>query len=457
MKRTKPHTYQRRGAALIEIFEGRALLADEMGLGKSLQALLWAYRNPHVRPIVIVCPATIKINWQRECSMHFGLRAEVLEGRRIPDRGLRTSQQILIINYDILEAWLPTLRSMKPQLIIVDECHYIGNRSAKRTKAVRKLCRKAPHVVFLSGTPLTNRPAELYPSINIIRPDLYPAFFPFAQRYCKPKLTPWGWDYSGADHMEELHRRLGKQMMIRRLKKDVLKDLPGKQRIVMPMEIVKRKEYEKIERDFIRWLTRISPAKAQRAKKAQSLTQMSFLRQQAALFKMPSVYEWIDNFLASSDDKLLVFAVHKEIIRLLHERYKSQSTVVTGSVTGRHRQQAFDSFNEDTTTRLLFGNLKAAGVGWSCKSTAVGAFVEMGWTPGAHSQGEDRIHGLGRGVSGRVSTWYYLIARDTIEERMCRIIQAKQRILEAVLDGKLDENDLDIFDQLMKEYKRKAA
>jgi len=444
---TKPYLFQREDAARIEQFGGRCLLSSEMGLGKTLTTLLWAFRNPEARPVIIVCPASIKWNWQKECATHFNFRAEILQGTRPSQGGIPYDASFYIINYDILGPWLPFLRSLYPKLIILDECHFCVNRKAKRSRFTKELCVNVPHVIAVSGTPLTNRPAELWQVLSIVRPDLYPNFFIYAYEFTNPRRKPWGVDYSGAANLDVLHSRLSNTMMIRRRKAEVLSQLPPKQNIVVPLEIENRKEYEAAERDIIAWLAKQSQLRAKRAARAEQLAKMNHLKMLAGKLKLKSVIGWIDSFLEESEEKIILFAVHKEIVHTLETRYKGQCTVVTGDVVGKQRQQAFESFVKNPKIRVFIGNTRAAGVGWSAKGCSTVAFVEMDWTPGIHSQCADRVHGIGRGGAGQ-SSIYYLIARDTLEEHLCQMIQKKQKILAATLDGGEGE-DLPIFDQLM--------
>jgi SNF2 family DNA or RNA helicase len=239
--------------------------------------------------------------------------------------------------------------------------------------------------------------------------------------------------------------------MIRRLKSQVLKDLPAKTRSVIPLDITNkdRKEYEEAEANFVKWLSKKSRRLALRAAKAERLVKMGYLKRLAARLKMKQVIAWIDNFLQETDEKLLVFGIHKSVLRELYERYKHQSVIVTGEITGRKRVHAQDLFNKNKRYRLFFGNIDAAGVQWSCTSASTTLFVEIGWVPGKHTQAEDRTHGIKRGRKGYVSQSYYLVAKGTIEERLCELVQEKQRVLEETLDGiASDSSGLNIFDQL---------
>lgn len=455
------YPFQKKGVHWIHHkFNGRCLVADEMGCGKTVQALFYAWMYlPDDRPIVVVCPANIKENWRREASRHLNMRAEILY-KKTPPHGIVRSMKtntIYIVNYDILgpaltakKTWNRFLRKLKPQLVIIDEGHYISSPKAKRTKHCQQLIKGIPHVLILSGTPLTNRPAELWTLLNMLRPDKWPSFLRFANRYCQPTYTPFGMVYKGATKLDELHRRLKKWVMIRRRKSEVLKDLPAKQRIIVPVDITDREQYAMAERDFINWLIKTAPLKADKARKAERMVKYGYLLRLTAQLKMKAVQEWIDDFLIESDSKLLVFGVHKLIVRALHEnkKYQKISTLIDGGVSQEERIQAIDNFINRGDIPLFFANIQAAGVGWSAKGVETGCMIELPWTPGALIQAEDRIHGIGRGKEGSVSTWYYLIAAGTIEEKLCSVLQDKQQVISQTLDGAVAKEDLNTMDLL---------
>lgn len=446
---TKLYDYQKRGVLRLEALKGRALLADEMGLGKTIQALYYHKRNKKGTTIVI-CPASLKWNWAREASVHIGEQAEIVEGKKPPTMEGFNQNRLIIINYEILGAWVAYLRKLKPSLIILDECHYIKNRKAKRTKAVRLLCKGVKEVIAMSGTPLTNRPAELFPILNLICPSKFRSFMPYAMRYCDAKKNPWGWDFKGAKNLKELHSKLTDLMMIRRKKKDVLKDLPEKSRSVITVPISNRKEYDEAEDDLIAWLSKTSVGAAKRAASAERLVRMGYLKRLAAELKIDSVVEWIKNFLEETNEKLVVFGIHKKVIERLKDEFPN-SVVLSGTTKAKDRQTVVDTFQNDKSTRLFIGNLQAAGVGITLTAASTILFAELGWTPSEHSQGEDRIHRIGQ---RNAAMCYYMIAGNTIEEKLSEIIQNKQSVLSATLDGEGTADDLTIFDQLQKELTR---
>lgn len=452
-----PLPYQEEGIALIDRYNGRALLADEMGLGKTLQALWALQRKPERLPALIVCPASVKYNWQREAEIHCGMMASICEGQSPPtfNRMNRTHiSQLTIINYDILKYWLDYLKKLNFQTVIFDESQYLQSRTSDRTKASRKIVKGVPHVFALSGTPLTNRPAELFPILNILWPTHYNSFFSFAELYCEPKWKPWGTEFKGATNLPQLHAELKERGMIRRLKVDVLKDLPEKNRRTQLMDLSDPAEYRKASTDFMSWLRENHAHKVRRASRAEKLVQVGYLLRIAARLKMRSVVGWANKFLRETDEKLILFAVHTKAIELLQRRVEAKSVTIDGSVTGRRRELAKDQFQRDPKTRLMIANIKAGGVGLTLTASSTVGFTELWWRPGDHIQAEDRIHRIGQ---TKVSWIYYLIAGGTIEERLCRILQEKQAVISAVLDGGPVAADLNIYEELLDELEKEVA
>jgi SWI/SNF-related matrix-associated actin-dependent regulator 1 of chromatin subfamily A len=451
---TKP--FQKKGVRKIDHFDGIALLADEMRLGKTLQTLLWCSAYPKRRPIVVVCPANVKYVWQHQAWEHIKMRATVLEGTTVKKRVVRTLlglESMIILNYEILEAWMSTLLKINPQILLVDECHYIKSRSTKRRKNIKKLAKRIPHVICISGTPLTNRPAELWTTLNILRPKEFRSFITFAYRYCKPTYRPWGWQYKGAENLKELHRKLNRLVMIRRLRKDVLPEYKEPIREIVPLPIIRRKEYREAENDFIKWLNKKSRSKANRAKKAKRLVQMSYLARLSAELKMDAVEQWLDDFLESTDEKIILCCIHRAIAIRLHDKYKKICEMIIGGVSSKKKEIAKRSFMNNKKKRIFIGNIVAAGVGIDLSKASTVAFVELDWVPGNHSQFEDRAVHINKTIAVNV---IYLVARGTIEEDRCNILQKKQKIVSSTLDGTANANSLNLYDKLEKMLKKKG-
>lgn len=454
MPKITPLPYQLECMDEIDDHGGRALLALEMGTGKTLTALWWAARTiPADKTIVVVCPASLKYMWQHE-ARHAGMTGYILEGRRpeLPSRV--THPRLVIINYDILADWVDTLRQLRPALVVLDECPAVKSSRAKRTKAVRKLCRGRKRLLALSGTPLLNRPAELWTTLNLLRPDVkeFKSMRVFGHKFCRPRFTPWGVTYTGASRLGELNLLLKRTCMIRRLKADVLKDLPAKIRRVVPMDLSDRAEYEFARDNFLQWLGRISPAKMKSAQRAVALARMSYLTQLCARLSLRAKVRWINRYLAEQDGKLLIATVHHKMTDALVRRCNAPSVVIDGRTPVNDRRYAVQRFQRDKGTRLFIGNIQAAGVGLTLTAASNVVFTELPWRPADCTQFEDRAHRIGQDEK----TWiWYLVAGDTVEEKLCEVLQTKQGVVSATLDGGGRADDLDVFNQLV-EYLREG-
>ncbi len=441
--------FQRECLREVEWFGGRCLIAMEMGTGKTLVALEHLRRHPESLPAVVICPASVKYHWERE-ALRIGFRRPlVLEGRNTSGTdGSPLVPVLAIVNYDVLRDWLPVLKRWRPKTVVLDECHYLQSGRTRRTKAATELCKGIPGVLALSGTPLLNRPIELYPVLHLLRPKVWSSRWWFVQKYCNPRWTPWGWNYKGATNADELHESLSREVMVRRLKSDVLSELPPKLREVIPVPTSDPDEYRRADLDFAAWLHRQDPAKAKRSLKAEAMVKVGYLLRLAARLKLPAAVEWINDFLDGGDEKLVVFARHRAMIDGLRQGCRAKSVTVDGAVTGRKRAAMVDAFQTDSGVRLLLGNIQAAGVGITLTAACHVAFAEMAWRPGDHTQAEDRCHRIG---TTRTVWSHYLVARGTVEEKLCGIVQQKQETLSAVLDGGRVEGDLDVLDLLLKE------
>jgi len=437
--------FQKKGVAFLEAKDGRALIADEMGLGKTVQALAYLQLHQEKRPVIIVVPASLKLNWKKEARLWMeNPNVQILSGTNanIPIIG-----EILIINYDILPQWVGRLIQIKAQILITDECHYYKNNSANRTKAVKKLGKSIPHVIALSGTPIVNRPVEIFNALSLIDSTVMPSFWKFAHKYCGARHNGFGWDFNGATNTDELHTILSNTLMIRRKKADVLKDLPDKIRSFIPIELNNEKEYRKAESDFIAYLReQKGMTAADRASNAQALAEIEGLKQLAVAGKMKQVVEWIRDFM-ESDEKLVIFATHKFVIDALMKEFSGMAVKVDGSVSGENRHQAVELFQNDPNVRIFVGNIKAAGVGLTLTAASNVLFLELPWTPGDLTQAEDRCHRIGQKES---VTIHYLLAAGTIEEKIASLIDRKRRILDSVLDGTITDQE-SLLSELIKD------
>ena len=465
------YPFQMEGVKFIEKNQGRALVADEMGLGKTVQALAWLQLHPEARPAIIVVPASLKLNWKKEAEAWMeNPVVQVLSGS--PKAGDIIQGDIIVINYDIVGKWFGVLSSLLLKVIILDEIHYLKNSKAQRSKAVRQLVKGVPHLIGLSGTPIVNRPIEAYNAISMISPLFADNEWQFAHRYCGAKNNGFGWDFSGSSRTEELHSRLTRSFMIRRLKKDVLKDLPDKVRSYIPMELDNRKVYAQAERDFIAFIREkttnelnsieaklqaelresmkkygiesyqfeghtlkkedIVRDKVNRVKAAETLTKIEGLKQLAVEGKMEGVISWVRDFLESGE-KLVIMAVHKFVIDRLMQEFGKMAVKIDGSVTQNKRQEAVEQFQQSDKIRLFIGNIKAAGVGITLTASSNVAIIELPWVSGDLLQCEDRCHRIGQKNTVNI---YYLLAANTIEETIAEMLDKKNKVLTKILDGK---------------------
>lgn len=422
--------FQQVGVGFLQAKQGRAILGDDMGLGKTVQALAWLQLNPNALPAVVVCPASLKGNWEEEVHKFTPLEVDVLSGScpGVPIAAHRRGV-VSIINYDVLGPWVDRLIKTHHTLII-DECQAIKNAKTQRTKATQKLAAGMQNVLALSGTPILNRPVEFFTALNLVAPKQFSNYWAYAQRYCAPRNNGFGWDFTGASNTEELHAKL-KGVMIRRLKKEVLKDLPEKRQVTVPLELngaLKRYEAA-LEEVYGKWEEEEKP------NPLSDITKIEFLRQAAVEAKMELVEEWIETFLDGSSDKLVAFTIHHSTNDRLKELFKGKVLVLDGRVPVAERQGIVKRFAEDPDMRLLVANIQVGGKGFNMTCARTAIFIEYPWTPGETAQVEDRIHRIGQ---DRGTIIYYLVAKGTLEEDMIELLNEKRKVLDAVLDGKIE-------------------
>jgi hypothetical protein len=366
--------------------------------------------------MAVVCPASLKWQWRAEALKHFNMDLEVLGGTRPRPCTGPLKPKAVVINYDVLgkikdgdgrrtgPGWLEYLRWLEPKLLVWDEIHFLGSHVTKRAAWAEQLCRDVPHVVGLSGTPLTNRPIELWFPLKLIKPTLFPNRYRYGHEFCRPRRTPWGVKYDGAANLGRLHRILVDEnngVFLRRRKEDVLQELPPKRRAVVPLELAPaaRREYAAAQNDFLGWLRQTAPERYHKARHNEALLKVGYLLRLAVVLKLPLVRRWLDDFLATSEGKLIVFSVQKtKVLRPLYEHYARRAVIIDGDVPVKERYPVEQAFLRKRQYRLLFGQAKAAGVGWNALGVSDIALVELPWAPGDVGQMEDRCVAKGSPV-----------------------------------------------------------
>lgn len=448
--------YQLEGVNFIEQNKGRVLIGDDMGIGKTLQALSWLYhnRNKDIFPAIIVCPASAKFVWQKEITESFDdpPSFSIMEGRK--SRFFQFKSDIVIINYDILKDRLDEIFTLNPKTVVLDEAHMAKNMTALRTRAVIKLGKECKHIIALSGTPIEIRPIELFPIVSLLRPDLFASIHDFGKEYCEGYYDGYSWNYSGASNISKLHNILTSTFMIRRKKADVLKELPAKQRVIVPFEISNRTEYGKAEKDIITWLMENeSYHKAAKASRAEELVKVRKLQQIAFTGKEKEVVRWVKDFLDTGEKLVLFFTTHYALDLIFNE-FKDVATGIDGRVPPAKRGSIVSAFQENPAIKLFCGEIVSAGQAITLTASSNVAFAEYLFNPAKHVQAEDRTHRISQKDSVTV---YYLMAKETIEENMIKVLQKRMEISEGILDGRTDDSDAfeEVIDQIFRGKKAK--
>jgi SWI/SNF-related matrix-associated actin-dependent regulator 1 of chromatin subfamily A len=403
----------------------RAFLADEQGLGKTVEALA-ALEADGAWPAIVVCPASLKLNWERETRRWLPHRSvAVVEGRS----GVPRDADLVILNYEIVAAHRETLARRRPRALVVDESHYCKNPRAKRTQAVRRLAAAVASDglrLALTGTPVMNHAEELIAQLRVIdRLEDFGSGAKFSRQF------------QGELSEQRLHWHLRRRCFVRRLKADVLPQLPDKRRVVVPIALDNEREYRLAEEDVIAWL-REQPmdlaeldAKVAATLRAERLAQIGTLQRLAARGKLRAALGWVEDFLAS-DEALVVFARHREVQEALIERFPDALHLVGGD-TIEHREAAVRAFQEPGGPRLIVCATRVAAQGITLTRASNVAFLELEWTPAMHDQAEDRCHRIGQ--HDAVTAWY-LLAADSIDETMAKVIERKRGTIAAVTDGR---------------------
>lgn len=383
------------------------LLADEMGLGKTATAIEVANRlNP--KSLLVVAPASLLLNWQHELEMWFRLpiEAEVISYGRVVNGHQKRSDY---------------------ELIIFDECHFLKSEKAKRTSACLGL--NSDYRIFLTGTPIPNRPLEAYNVLHALGLKMTQRQYGF--RYCNGHKV-WvparggrrqAYDFRGASNLGELNAALRKHVMVRRTKADVLTDLPPKVRQVIAMDFKSgesaafRKRFDSLgaAADILDEAGKIP------------FTEVAVERHNIALAKLPHVLEFIDDLLESGVEKLAVFAHHRDIVEAIASAGKDR-VVVYGGMSVGEKDAAVKAF-QFGSARVFVGNILAAGVGLTLTAASVCVFAEETWTPGDLLQVEDRLHRLGQKDVVQV---YHIVADGSLDARIVKALIQKQSVIEEV-------------------------
>ena len=454
----EPYEYQKEGIAYA-LEKKRCIMGDEPGLGKTAQAI-GVLTISRAFPALVICPASLKVNWQRELRKFGGLNAVILsdDNRQTWQRFWEMRRQdgsplaeVFIVNYESLKKFFVsrirregrfTLKSVDFderkdlfRTVIIDESHKCKTSTTQQSKFVQGIAQGKEYIMELTGTPVVNNNTDLVQQLTIMgRLGDFGGYSKFLSRYCAGERK--------SSHLKELNYMLRKNCFFRRLKKDVLTQLPDKTRSYLVMDIDNRKEYKQAERDIIKYLVQYKDAddeKIQRTIRGAIMVKMGILKQISAKGKVSAAIDIIHNTI-DGGQKLIVFCFLKEVVQALKAEFRDAVTV-TGDDNERQKQWAVDRFQQDDSCRLIILNYRSGGTGLTLTAASNVLFVEFPWTAADCQQAEDRAH---RNGQKNAVSCVYLLGKDTIDEYMYDLIQTKKDIANGVTgtDEQIEEKTI---------------
>nr|XP_057908361.1 DNA annealing helicase and endonuclease ZRANB3 isoform X2 [Doryrhamphus excisus] len=457
--------FQREGVDFALSKNGRCMIADEMGLGKTVQAIAVAYAFREEWPLLVVVPSSLKYPWIEELERWI---PELQPGdinlveNKSHTMGI-SSSKVTVLGYGLLTTdarpLVETLSRQCFSVVVVDESHYLKSRNAARTKLLVPLIQSAKRAILLTGTPALGRPEELFMQIDALYPKMFGTWTDYASKYCNAHYRYFGtrrqWDCRGASNLKELHQRLS-QIMIRRLKAEVLSQLPPKIRQRIPFDLPKEAAKEAVA-SFAEWERLMKGCRSEVAAINNPFTEvMSLITQmykQTAIAKAGAVKDYIKMMLEAEHLKFLVFAHHLTMLQACTEaaiEAKAGYIRIDGSVPSSERIQLVHKFQNDPDTRVAILSIQAAGQGLTFTAASHVVFAELYWNPGHIKQAEDRAHRIGQTSSVNV---HYLIAKGTFDTVMWAMLNRKETVTGSTLNGrkeylKAEEGDKDTWDFL---------
>ena len=447
------YPFQYVGVAFAELAEGRCLIGDEMGIGKTIQAIAFAALH-HKPPFIVVCPSNVKYNWYNELQKWLPDKtAHVVNSGKeeIP------LSDFIIINYELVleNKQLPRLLDMIPIGIIIDESHYLKNSKAKRTQATLRLAQLCDYVLCLSGTAISSRPVEFFNTLNLLSPDQFPNEWKYKMRYCDAWNNGFGWDFSGSSYTKELNEMI-RDFTIRRLKSEVLPDLPPKTRTFLPVSKhhVDRTEYEQAMLDWNEQYDGYMNFGGM--PKGFVLNMLTDLRHECGLMKVDFAASWIEDYRETTGKPIVVFCHHRDVLDNLKSTVEAKglhTATISGDVPADERARIVTAFQEGHIP-VLICNTIAAKEGITLTAADTVLFIEREWVPSYEEQAEDRVYRIGQDSDSVHAV--YLSCIGTIDEHFDRIVEQKRTVVKAVLDGSTTEDGRqtllnDLLDRLMEE------
>ena len=428
----------------------RCFIADDMGLGKTLQAIATLEYTKNSYPAVVVCPPNLVLNWQKEYEKWLPERkvVTVSDRKTFPEH---KDFDVLVIGYSNINHWQKQIKDFRS--FVFDESHYVKSPTSQRTKAAIKIARTAPRegiVLCLTGTPVTNRPAEYASQLDVLgKLNAFGGLWGFYRRYCGAFRDRFGqWNISGNSNLDELNEKLRGNCYIRRTKDQVLKDLPPVRHsnVIVAGSPAQMAEYRKAERDIVEYLVErakqialelgTSPGSAAvvakiKAEANEHLVRISVLRRLAAKAKMDAVVEFIENH-KEAGLKVVVAAHHRDVVDEIANKFGGLK--IQGGMLVEEVEAAKSRFQEESTedAPVIVLSIQAAKTGHTLTASQDVLFVELPWTPADVDQTYSRCHRLGQ--KGSV-TATYLLCEGTVDEEIYNLISRKRGVVNAATDG----------------------
>lgn len=457
--------FQREGVEFALSKNGRCMIADEMGLGKTVQAIAVAYTYRQEWPLLVVVPSSLKYPWIEELERWI---PELQPGdinlveNKSHTMGI-SSSKVTVLGYGLLTTdarpLVEALTRQRFAVVVVDESHYLKSRNAARSKILVPFIQNSKRAILLTGTPALGRPEELFMQIDALYPKRFGTWTEYAKKFCNAHYRYFGtrrqWDCRGASNLDELHKQLS-QIMIRRLKADVLSQLPPKIRQRIPFDLPKEASKEAVA-SFAEWERLMKGMGSGVASSDNPFTEVMGLvtqmYKQTAIAKAGAVKDYIKMMLEAEQLKFLVFAHHLTMLQACTEAVieaKAGYIRIDGSVPSSERIQLVRKFQTDPDTRVAVLSIQAAGQGLTFTAASHVVFAELYWNPGHIKQAEDRAHRIGQTCSVNV---HYLIAKGTFDTVMWSMLNRKETVTGSTLNGrkeylKADEGDKDKWDFL---------
>lgn len=430
--------YQKKGVEnVFNKFGGRCLLADDMGLGKTRQALAFIghCKTPDNRAL-IVCPSYLRYHWKQSIQDWLEFESQLVKKGNESIEG-----DVVIVSYDMLHKLdIPTGIF---EIIVCDESHYVKSRKTKRTKAMTPLVRSAKYALLITGTPALNRPIELFSQLYMLRPSYIKNYTAYASRYCNGKATPFGYDDRGSSNMHELNWVLNHAFMVRRLKRDVLRQLPSKTRHTVWLE-VKSSELKDVNSLFAKWkrlndtIYKLpSGSEQQRKEMFERQKTISELFRATSAAKCKAVVTWVMQAL-SQGRSFIFFAYHQVILNAVEEAVLQAGLSymrIDGATPAHKRQANVKAFQEDPGMRIAILSIMAAGTGVTLTRVSECVMGELYWVPGVMIQAEDRVHRISQTARVEIQ---YLLGTDTLDTYIHPTLCKKLRTLDTLVDQRTD-------------------